>query len=1046
MKSLRLIIMLAAIALTAGVITWFAISYEPVPEAGGRGTESKQPGEANEPADKTEAQAGKGPEKKDVGEKKEEDKSEEAEAAGEEKAKNAEGVERPGEGEKKAAEGEEKEQAEQAEDANEPLENANLKEVEMKKIIDKLAEWTGKVIIPTKEAMGKKITIYSRKELPRSRVLSLIYSSLRMQGIVAESTDDTIYLKELKDAKVMSVPVIPTDMPLASLKNKNEVVQKFFRIENYSATQIVELIKPFVDDYGYVGAEESTSKVLVIDTVQNLIRVQAVIDQFDLPEAEQAVTEWFEIEQGDPGEIVQVLRLLLGAEDNGGRPGRDRGGRRGRDRGRDGRDTTAVVTGPSGAPIILIPHSPRRLIIARAAPDDMKKIKEWIDRLDCKEGITPEYETIKITYANVQEVADRINEMLEGTPGTELRSSAMVQPFEQAGHILVYGRKDLREVIKKLVDTIDIPQGNYIQKTFELEHADAEQIKENIDSLYGEETETSWYLRYLHYRYGKGQQDVVKAVSFPTMNQVTVTATPNTMAKIEEHVQAWDIPIDPNDVRPLILTLDNTDPVKMADLLNKLFSEEDVGIWERYFEARFGRSMRNIVGPLYGQLTFEEVPGTKKIVVISKMPEAYRIIRDFVIDLDKQEMAEVPKIVTLKYADPEDLCVRLNAMFNEPGTQAPIWFTETGLSESKYSMGEKSEGGNPGGDSSEEGTSRQEYNPPWGGAPRRDDQMPISNIIGRIRFIPDPRSKSILVLSPREYVEPVVQTIKELDVPGKQVRIKATILEVDHRDLTTLGVQLASDPTVFGTLSENEITALTQLTQLSTRGTSSFTEVAPLGAEGEGLAFRTGTTVTALIDFLVKKVDARILNQQTLWTKDNQEANFFKGQTVAFNTDISVSGTGERVTSGLRYDRVGMELRVRPKITPENNVDMIINLVISQLTPEEISGQRVRNRVDTETKMIVDDSETVMLGGMLFQEDSAIERKIPLLSDLPLLGGLFSHSETAKVNTETLVFVTPYVVDERTKEEAKEQIEQERERLKETLEELNESVRGGRRG
>ena len=81
---------------------------------------------------------------------------------------------------------------------------------------------------------------------------------------------------------------------------------------------------------------------------------------------------------------------------------------------------------------------------------------------------------------------------------------------------------------------------------------------------------------------------------------------------------------------------------------------------------------KKIVGPLYGQLTFENVPETKKIIVISKIPEAYEIVEQLILDLDRQEMAEIPKVVVLKYADPEDLSERLNAMFNEPGTIAPI--------------------------------------------------------------------------------------------------------------------------------------------------------------------------------------------------------------------------------------------------------------------------------------------------------------------------------------------------------------------------------------
>jgi general secretion pathway protein D len=746
-----------------------------------------------------------------------------------------------------------------------------------------------------------------------------------------------------------------------------------------------------------------------------------------VPEAEQTKTEVFEVDHADPAEIVQVLRILLG--EGGGRSSRGSGGssrrtpRRAReerrqpsekDKSKSGGAATSVVRGPSGAPIILIPDRKRKWIIARASPEDMEEIRKWILELDQKERIEPEYEAVPISYADVTEVATRLNEVLQQMPGEELQTSVLVQPLVQARQIVIYGRADVRDMVKKLIVEIDVPTGQFETKVFDLHHADPEQIKENIEDLYEDiNADLPWWYR--RYRQTTRSAEWVKVIAFPTMQQVTVIASPENMRKIEEQIKQWDVPIDVDKVRPLIISLKNTDPVKMADLLTTLFSEESDS-WRPWWYPE--ESKKKIVGPLYGQLTFEEVPGTKKIIVVSKIPEAYRVVKEFVKELDKQEMAEIPRVVTLKYADPEDLAERLNAMFNEPGTVATIRFSETGLSE--YSMEEaEDEGG-----SSEGSTNQGEYKPWWTAGRRRMDEMPISNVIGRIRFIPDPRTKSILVLSPPEFIDSIEDMIGELDVPGRQVRVKATILTVDHRDLTSLGLQLATNPLAFGALDEDAITALTTLTMLEERGS--------LTVSGE-------MSVTALIDFLVKKIDAKILNQQTLWTKDNEEADFFRGDRIAFTTDFSVSEVGGRVTSGFEFERVGMTLRVRPSITPEKNVDMTINIIISQLKSEIVNEQPVRTEMDTETTLIVQDGETIMLGGMLFQADSTIERKIPLFGDIPLLGGLFRHNEIVKANTEMLVFVTPYVIDEDPSQmlsETIESIESEREKLKSVMAEL----------
>ena len=519
------------------------------------------------------------------------------------------------------------------------------------------------------------------------------------------------------------------------------------------------------------------------------------------------------------------------------------------------------------------------------------------------------------------------------------------------------------------------------------------------------------------------------------MSQVTVIASPENMRKIEKQIDEWDVALDVEAVKPRILTLQNSDPVQMADLLTRLFTEEgddsSRSFMRMLFWDDFGDQKKKIVGPLYGQLTFEEVPGTKKIIVISKIPQAYDVVEQLVYDLDREEMAEVPEVVQLKYADPEDLSERLNAVFNEPGTVAPIRRTQRGLSE--YSMedsggGENGGGRNDGGGGG--GNAAGEYTPWWSrGARRTLDEEPISNVIGRVRFVPDPRSKSILVLSPPEFQANIRQMIETLDVPGRQVMIKAVVMTVDHEDLTSLGIQLASNPAAFGNLEENAVMVLNDLLATVERGSFDF---------------QAGANINVLVDFLAKTINAQVLNEQTVWTKDNEEASFFRGDKVAFQTDVSLSETGGRATSSFEFERVGMTLRARPSITPEKNVDMIINVQLSQLTNDLVNEQPVRTEMESTTNMMVADGETIMLGGMLFQANSNILRKIPLLGDIPLLGGLFRHTEKSLANKELIVFITPFVVDDgdTLSDEARRQIEATQQKLGDMRDRMDETARG----
>ena len=144
-----------------------------------------------------------------------------------------------------------------------------------------------------------------------------------------------------------------------------------------------------------------------------------------------------------------------------------------------------------------------------------------------------------------------------------------------------------------------------------------------------------------------------------------------------------------------------------------------------------------------------------------------------------------------------------------------------------------------------------------------------------------------------------------------------------------------------------------------------------------------------------------------------------------------------------------MTLAVRPSITPEKNVDMMVTVLLSNLTGDSINSQPVTRVMNTTTNMIVSDGQTLMLGGILFQTNSKVVRKIPLFGDIPLVGGLFRHNDVIKANNELIIFITPSVVDEglelpeATAEqlgEPKLKLEQVQGELNEMAEELKENI------
>ncbi len=710
-------------------------------------------------------------------------------------------------------------------------------------------------------------------------------------------------------------------------------------------------------------------------------------------------------------------------------------------------EPSSVVVGTDEAQITLIPYPEKNWIIARAPAEVLKQIEEWIIKLDLKETAGQAYDTITVRYVDVDEVASRLNEVMNEI-NVEIQKNIVIQPLVQSRQLLVFGKDEYRQMVNKLVKEIDLPSNQLQRQTFKLKNADPEDIKEKLDELYsmtGTSSSTSRTYRTTFSRTSTGAStlsaDTVLVTTYPSLRQVVVLASPDNLIQIQKQIDEWDIPIDPEALKPRIIELKNVDPAQMADLLTTLFSESSSSSSSRtttnaraMLSAMYGSTAttaERIIGPLYGQLTFADVPGTKKIIVISNIPEAYDVVEALIKDLDKEEMAEVPTVVVLKFADPERLCEVLNAMFCEAGSSVEILRSETGLGE--YSMDESS--------SSTSDAQQDGYTPWWSSAGARttttDEERPISNVIGKIRFVPETRTKSILILSPPEFIPKITELISQLDVPGRQVMIKAVIVEVDHQDVTSLGVQLASNPNAFGALNENAILARNAFEQLDQHGSAIF---GAAGTSGTVITNTATADVYGLLDFLQKKVNAKILNQQSLWTEDNEEASFFKGQRVAFYT-AATTGTGTS-TQDTEFQRVGMTLAVRPSITPKKDVDMIINILISQLTTDEKNGQPVRTEMETRTNMIIGDGQTLMLGGILFQQDGRTKRGVPLLSDIPVAGALFSHFEKTVVNNELLVFITPYVIDDSGKNPpaTQEQIDIPKEKLDNIMQDLNSSM------
>lgn len=602
---------------------------------------------------------------------------------------------------------------------------------------------------------------------------------------------------------------------------------------------------------------------------------------------------------------------------------------------------------------------------------------------------------------------------------------AKITVDEASNHIAVLGNIGLLRRIEGLIAGMDQPGSRaLVTKTFRLRYADAELIAENITELFGESSASTQgqqnrgqnFNRF----FGRGGGDdegstgastaELRVTANTQQNAVTVAAEQGVLDQIGDLIDAeWDQPLPEETVTPRIYTLENSDPIAVRDLLVGLFGEADSsaggggGQGGQGNQANQGTSGSSQgVGRLAGQFAFEAIPSAGQIAVVAKSPDNLAVIDQIIKDLDKPKSVGLPAIVSLKHVSAEEVAEQLNALLALDGTLASIPRSESGLSTGSGA------GDSPFADDATTDAAADTENDPgtitfwWQTAREQTDNAGPSNLIGKLRIVPVWRQNAIMVLSPPEYRAAIIDLIEQLDQPGRQVLIQAVIAEVSRDDAEALGLRWSSS-SINPSRTDNSIGFVSSTTA---------SEGGIFGNLFDTSVLNVGIDLNAVLQALDERTNVSILSRPIIFTSDNQEAEFFDGQDIPFITNAQTTDTGG-TTQGFEYRAVGIQLRVRPRLTPNKDVDLRVNIELSSVAPgqQNASGQVVVDRRETTTQLIVRSGQTLVISGIMRNEDSEVVRKIPLLGDIPLLGWLFRSREQSASTTEQLIFITPVIVE-----------------------------------
>lgn len=281
----------------------------------------------------------------------------------------------------------------------------------------------------------------------------------------------------------------------------------------------------------------------------------------------------------------------------------------------------------------------------------------------------------------------------------------------------------------------------------------------------------------------------------------------------------------------------------------------------------------------------------------------------------------------------------------------------------------------------------------------------------------DETTNAVVITAPPDVFRSLQSVIRQLDIRRAQVSVEAIIVEVTARRASELGVQWLFDGTPSGDRPVGAVnfTAGTSISSIA-QGVATNQLDLPAGfSVGFGKFNSSRFNFAAFVNALSGDSSVNVLSTPTIMTMDNVEAEIKVGQVVPFVTGsyTSVAGGSSTPTNPfqtINREDVGIVLKVTPQINEGDAIKLDIEQEVSSLAPSESGGGQITNNRSIKTTVLVADGQTVVLGGLIRDDANESQQKVPLLGDIPLLGGLFRYNSHRNEKSNLMVFIRPSIM------------------------------------
>jgi general secretion pathway protein D len=444
----------------------------------------------------------------------------------------------------------------------------------------------------------------------------------------------------------------------------------------------------------------------------------------------------------------------------------------------------------------------------------------------------------------------------------------------------------------------------------------------------------------------------------------------------------------------------------------------------------------------HGLVKFQPVSRLNSILVVASKPELLRDAQRWIYRLDEPSTSSASvKVYKVRYGDAKQIAQLLQQIFLTNGGQvsaeSPTNEIAPGSGIKAMSVADRLTGGLAG---LTGGASGASPNSPGGGSPNSNSPgsqgqggaprtaaaqfggVPVATLnseldalgqggsggpqLPNVRITADVLNNSVLIYARPDEYKLVERTLIQLDRPKLQVAVDVTIAEVDLNDQLNYGVQFFLAGGAVSNTTGGQIPSL--VNNVSTTGS---TTTGPGLSGGLNIIAGNPASPRVVINALSAITDVKILSNPSLVVVDNGDASFEVGDQVPVTTgSATVLSANNAVVNTVNYVNTGVILHVQPHVNYNGSVLLDIDQLVSTVPENNTSLTPTISQREVKSSISVVSGQTVLLAGMIQDQQQKSREGVPILSQLPYVGAAFGTTGKSQVRTELIMFIRPTII------------------------------------